>query len=381
MKFVKAQPHEYLLVGRKGRLVNRGLGASSWVFPGTSWVTVPSTQQKTHFEMTQESKDGIPLRFKGLVVYRIAEPTAAARLFDFVHDTGYHQISEMVSDLSLGELRAQVAKMTYPECVQERKTTLTQAVREALLETNRASGWGVEIEVVQVAQVFIVDQELRYQLEAEVRQQIRADSELATLKVESELQRSRAESERHSLDVQLATERERVRVKRESEKLQSEAERLTLDDMLATERERSRVQQENEKMRADLEKERLRHHSDQMELEAQLEHQRTVDEIPAKLESLKQRLEILELEKEVMERELQLKTLATQTNLLERTAETELRLKALPVEQRPMIAEALAGILRGVNLSVYGSDSGLLATLAPLLGKLQGLLDAPKEED
>lgn len=381
MRFVKAQPHQFLLIGRRGQLVNRGLGASAWIFPGTSWVTVPSTQQKTHFEMTQESKDGIPLRFKGLVVYRIAEPTAAARLFDFVRDTGYHQISEMISDLSLGELRAQVAKMTYPECVEERKTTLTQAVREALLETNRASGWGLEIEVVQVAQVYIVDNELRYQLEAEVRQQIRADSELATLKVESELQRSRAESERQSLDIQLATERERVRVSRETEKLKSEAERLTLDDMLATEKERARVRQENEKMQADLEKERLRQHSAQLELEAQLEHQRTVDEIPAKLESLKQRLEILELEREVMEKELQLKRLATQSNLMERSAETELRLKTLPLEQRPLIAEAMAGVLKGANLSVYGSDSPVLSMLAPLLGKLEGLLEAPGEDD
>lgn len=373
MRFIKAQPHEFLLTGRKGRLTNRGLAASAWIFIGTSWVTVPSTQQKALFEMTQESKDGIPLRFKGLVVYRISVPTETVQLFDFVNDIGCSQISEIIGDLSLGELRAQVASMTYSECVEQRKTTLTQAVRQALDQTNRESGWGLEIEVVQVAQVFIVDTELRHQLEAEVRQQIRADSELATLKVESELRRSRAESERAALDVHLNTERERSRVHQESEKFKAEAERLALIEQFATEQERTRVRQEGEKLKAQLEQERLRANSSNRELESRLEHQRAIQEIPLKLESLKERLEILQLEKEVLERELELKRLVTEGEMLSRTAEAELKLRTLPLEQRPLIAESLSELFKGANITTYGSESPLML-LEPLLRRFSQVL-------
>ena len=35
--------------------------------------------------MTQETSDGIPLRFKGIVLYRVVDPAAAAMLFDRTH--------------------------------------------------------------------------------------------------------------------------------------------------------------------------------------------------------------------------------------------------------------------------------------------------------
>ena len=60
--------------------------------------------------------------------------------------------------------------MTMDQCIEERKTTLTDAVASALRQVihgrDGQPGWGIELDVVQVAQVFIVDQDLRRQLEA-----------------------------------------------------------------------------------------------------------------------------------------------------------------------------------------------------------------------
>ena len=56
--------------------------------PAAIYVLVPSTKQEATFEFTQETKDGIPLRFKGIIIYRITDPLAAARLFDFSAGTG-----------------------------------------------------------------------------------------------------------------------------------------------------------------------------------------------------------------------------------------------------------------------------------------------------
>ncbi|MBK8185401.1 MAG: hypothetical protein IPK63_21830 [Candidatus Competibacteraceae bacterium] len=75
--FVKSNAHEYLIVGRGGAIRNRGPAASAFLPPGATHVLVPSTQQEAIFEMRQESKDGIPLRFKGSAIYWIDEPVTA----------------------------------------------------------------------------------------------------------------------------------------------------------------------------------------------------------------------------------------------------------------------------------------------------------------
>jgi regulator of protease activity HflC (stomatin/prohibitin superfamily) len=109
-------------------------------------VLVPSTQQEAAFEMTQESTDGIPLRFKGMVLYRISAPEIVASRFDFSTNLGQDEIKNMISHVCLGELRAAVSHMTMKECIEQRKTTLTDVVRNALKEVidgkDGEKGWG-----------------------------------------------------------------------------------------------------------------------------------------------------------------------------------------------------------------------------------------------
>jgi regulator of protease activity HflC (stomatin/prohibitin superfamily) len=146
MRFVKANPNEYLIVARRGWIVNRGQAGSAFLWPGSTHVLIPSTQQEATFEMTQESKDSIPLRFKGIVVYRVADPEAAARQFDFSNADGHAQIKTLISHVCLGELRAVVSHMTMEECIQQRTTTLTDTVASALEQVIQGrqpgQGWG-----------------------------------------------------------------------------------------------------------------------------------------------------------------------------------------------------------------------------------------------
>jgi len=158
-----------------GRLEN-ALRVHCSLRPGTSGSSCPAASRRPAFEFTQETKDGIPLRFKGIVIYRVTDPVAAARLFDFGHGAGIAQGSNLLTHVCLGELRHAVSHMTMAECIEQRKTVLSGAAEAALLETIRggeAQDWGITVEVAQLAQVFIVDPELRAQLEAEVRNEIR----------------------------------------------------------------------------------------------------------------------------------------------------------------------------------------------------------------
>jgi hypothetical protein len=88
MAFATASPNKYLVVGHQGKVINRGTGIQVFLWPGSTFVLIPSTKQEALFEMTQETKDGIPLRFKGIVIYRIIDPVTAAMSFNFTGGKG-----------------------------------------------------------------------------------------------------------------------------------------------------------------------------------------------------------------------------------------------------------------------------------------------------
>jgi regulator of protease activity HflC (stomatin/prohibitin superfamily) len=228
MRFVKANPGEYLVVARRGRFANRGLAGSAFLWPGATHVLIPSTQQEATFEMTQETSDSIPLRFKGIVVYHVTDPEVTARQFDFADGgKGHDQVKALIGHVCLGELRAAVAHMAMDECIRERKTTLTDAVASALRPL--AQGWGISLDVVQVAQVFIVDQELRRQLEAEVRNAIKAKSELSEIQTREGIQIAETTSERRLQQEELESEREKARIAQERLRLDKELERARIE--------------------------------------------------------------------------------------------------------------------------------------------------------
>lgn len=325
MPFVKAQPNEFLVTGRRGHVVNRGSAVNVYLWPGTSWVLIPSTQQEATFEMTQESRDGIPLRFKGIVVYRVVRPEAAARMFDFSSpEAGHIEIKHLLGHVCLGELRAHVSQLTMEECVEQRKTTLTDVVATALRQTvSQGEGWGVELDVVQVAQVFIVDQELRRQLEAGVRNQIKSSSELSKLRMEEELREARAQSERKLLQETLETDRERCRTDQERLRLAEEA--------------------------------KLR----------QLESQ-----TPLRLLEVQKEKELLEQQLEMLRLKIQVREIEAEHDLVLERRRQEMRKEILPLEQIPVVARSMSRMFQNSHLTFYGDSSSLLAALTPALSML-----------
>ncbi len=409
--FIKAKPNQFLVIGRKGKVVNRGAAASAFLWPGTSWVLISSTQQEATFEMTQETRDGIPLRFKGIAIYRVVRPEAAARLFDFSDGGGHHEIRTMIGHVCLGELRAVAAHMTMNECIEQRKTTLTDTVAAALQETIRGGGeggdWGIEIDVVQVAQVFIVDADLRRQLEAEVRAQIKSDSEIAELKVAAELDQARAEAEKRKLAEVLETDKERNRVEKERlalrtamerERLQAEAEvqrqrtqqentdrleRIELDAEASRKHrayqskidsEQLQAEHERQRLEAEFEAERIRQdHQRRCEVQ-ELEQERIEAEAPVRLLELSKRMEMLKEELEVRRLEVQVRELEVACDMLRERAQAELRKELLPLEQVPAVAQAVGQMFQGANLSIYGENSPMLTAFTPALSMISEAL-------
>ena len=357
MPSVKAGPNQYLLVGRKGTLENRGSAVSVFLRPGTIFVLVPSTKQEAAFEFTQETRDGIPLRFKGIVIYRITDPGAAARLFDFSSGAGVGQISTLLTHICLGELRHAVSHMTMAECIEQRKTTLSGVVEAALQATihgedAQASAWGIEVEVARVAQVFIVDAQLRQQLEAEVRNEIKLKSDQSSIRSQEEIRLAELTSEGRVQEKKLATDRDTLRRQEEMELAQLARGRRMQAESLATDQQALTLEQERLHSQLDAEQDRVN-------AEAPVRRLRIATESGI----LREELELRRLQNQV-------RALDVETELLLERARQELRLEMLPVEQAPQIVEAASRVLQGANLSIYGENGQLLNQVAPIFDLL-----------
>jgi SPFH domain / Band 7 family len=353
MAIVRAGPNEYLLVGRKGVLENRGSAVTTFLRPGTIYVLVPSTKQEAAFEFTQETKDGVPLRFKGTFIYRVADPVAAAAMFDFTEGDGTTQITTLLTHVCYGELRHAVSHMTMVECIEQRKTTLSGVVAAALQATVQSDGddraeWGIRIEASQVAQVFIVDPTLRQQLEAEVRNEIKLKADQSNMQAQEQFQLAELASETRVQEQKLAADQATLRREEAMEGARVARQRRDLVESLATERQG--IELELERRHAQL----------------AAEQDRLTAEAPV-------RLHRIEIERRVLAEELVMRQLQSQVQALDLErdlalprAQQEMRLALLPVEQAPRIVEAASRVLQGTNLSIYGDGAEVLGQLGPL---------------
>lgn len=357
MPVVNAGPDQFLLVGRKGTLENRGSAVHAVLRPGSIFVLVPSSKQEAAFEFTQETRDGIPLRFKGIVIFRITDPVAAARQFDFRSAAGLGKISALLTHICLGELRHAVSHMTMVECIEQRKTTLSEVAHAALQATihddaGDSAEWGITVEVAQLAQVFIVDTQLRQQLEAEVRNEIKLKSDQSDIRVREETRLAEMASGDRVEEQKLAADRESMRRQEELELAQLARQRRMDAENVATERQALVVEQER--------------------LHAQLEadEDRVNAEAPVRLLRIATERAILADELELRRLQSLIKGLDVELEMLLPRARQDLRREILPLEQAPEVVKAASQVLRGTNLSIYGEGGQLIGQLAPFFDVL-----------
>jgi flotillin len=355
MAFATASPNKYLVVGHNGKVINKGTGIQVFLWPGSTYVLIPSTKQEALFEMTQETRDGIPLRFKGIVIYRITDPVTTSMSFNFSSGNGLEEINTLINNICLGELRAVISGMTMQECIENRKTVLTAAVDSALRQTiangNDGNGtkWGIELELVQVAQVFIVDSVLRKQLEAEVRNEILSKSEQSDIATQQAINLAQIASDRQIQEQKISSEKDAIRQKEEIEQANLQVRR--------------RAQKQNQ----ELEIEAIKLASETFKLEQEATRQKVETETPVKLLQIENQHEVFNRELEMRQVEMRIREQEVIRDMLLEKARQELRKEILPIEQVPEITESLSQIFRDSNLTFVGSENQLLSSILPLM--------------
>ena len=107
--------------------------------------------------------------------------------------------------------------------------------------------------------------------------------------------------------------------------------------------------------------------SERHRLDQEEERERSEIHLPVVQLQFRNRLEEQALALELAHLEAQLREQEVIRDFAEERAKTELRLRVLPVEQAPVIADALSKVFHDSHLNIYGNDSQVLSVFLPLL--------------
>jgi len=222
---VTAQPHEFLIQIRDGKVLRSGQGVSCFKMPGDSVTLIPTSISKLSFRADQVTLEKTGVEVTGLAVYRIVEPLLAYRMID--QDRG--SLTEILRDMFVGATRRIVAGLTLEECLTHRKERVAAALMDEIapvlsgeggLGDATATGWGVVIDTIEIQDVRVLSQEVFARLQAPFREKLALEALEARSKVtqrEAQLEaekRRAAEQARRQL---MSEEEARIEAERQRE--------------------------------------------------------------------------------------------------------------------------------------------------------------------
>jgi len=138
---LRAEPNQYILHFRKGKLVRRGAGIAYWFSPLSAAVAqVPVEDIETTFVFKELSRDFQEITVQCTLRYRCAEPEkAAARVnFALALDRGawleepLERLASLWSQRAQQPARAHILRVPMVEAVQSGAQVIQAAMEEAL---------------------------------------------------------------------------------------------------------------------------------------------------------------------------------------------------------------------------------------------------------
>jgi flotillin len=243
---VTAQPNEFLIQMRSGKVVRSGQGLSCFKWPSDSVAIVPTSIAKLSFAADQVTLEKVGVEVKGFVVYRIAEPLLAFRMIDLDRTS----LTEVLRDMFVGATRRIVAGLTLAECLTHRKDRVAAALMTEIApilageggtnDTN-AAGWGVVLDTIEIQDVRVLSEEVFSRLQAPYREKLALEALLAQSRVHEE--RARIEADKKK------TEEQTKRALMAEEEARMSAERLRAEASQKHEATLARERQEAELLR------------------------------------------------------------------------------------------------------------------------------------
>lgn len=255
VRHLRAEPNEYILHHRRGRIAREGAGQSYWFAPLNAAIThVPTEDLEATFILDERTVDFQDLHVVVTIDYRIVDPEAASRRVDFgvSLDTGawledpVERLSGLWAQRAQEPARRCLEGVTLVEALRAGPTVIRRAVEEGLLADEDLALMGLRLVQVQVTRVS-TKPEVEKSLQTPARESMREKADEAVfrrraLAVENE--RAIQENELQTR-IKLETQRERL-IEKESTNRQ-----LEVETEAASERYRTEAEVERERLRVE----------------------------------------------------------------------------------------------------------------------------------
>jgi hypothetical protein len=269
---VVAQPHEFLIQIRNGKIKKSGQGVSCFKWPSDSVAIIPTSVHKLSFRADQVTLEKAGVEVTGLAVYRIVEPLVAFKMLDGDRSS----LSDILREMFVGATRRIVASLSLEECITHRKERVAAALVREIAPVlagegspgdTTATGWGVVLDTIEIQDVRVLSQEVFGRLQAPYREQLALSALVAKDQVAREEARLEAErrraaeqtrrelmtEEEQRLSAERRREEERLAHREAMEKRQTEAELRLLHDKAEADRARARIELETRREAGELE--------------------------------------------------------------------------------------------------------------------------------
>ena len=257
---VVAQPNEFLIVVRNGKVHAHGQGGTAFKWPSDSVALLPTSITKLAFRADQVTREKAGVEVTGLAVYRIVSPLVAYKMIDWDRAS----LTDILQEMFVGATRRIVAGLTLEECITHRKERVAAALMDEIAPVLAGSGspdddtprgWGVALDTIEIQDVRVLSADVFSRLQAPYREELalsalRAHDEVAREKAKLEAeQRVLAEKARRSL---MEEEESRILAERARDVALREHQHRLLDRQQQAEIVRERAKAEAEKARAEI---------------------------------------------------------------------------------------------------------------------------------
>jgi regulator of protease activity HflC (stomatin/prohibitin superfamily) len=240
--FFKAEPHEYILAYRNGRIAHQGAGRSFWYWkPSTSIVLVPLATKDALFMLNETTGNFQSVSIQGQITYRITDPVTLSQLMNFTVIQGTHQyqsddpdqLDQRVINLMQAQIRAELSQLSLEQAIRSADLLAEQVLARVQAEPSlRAMG-------LECVSLFITaikpTPEMAKALEAEYREalQKRADEAIFSRRAHAVEQERTIKQNELSTAVDLENRRrELVELQSENARKQAESEAVAAGILL-----------------------------------------------------------------------------------------------------------------------------------------------------
>lgn len=196
-RFVSAEPNEWMLVIRNGKVTESGIGISAKVTYFDKVVRFPSRIFKVNFTTSQVSKEVQGIQVAGAIVWTVNPegegPIKAYRnLGADLSSQEPYTANGHITELGTSIVRHRIANSTIDDILKNRDGMRA----EMLTEIGKVcQGWGVKLESVEITEVKIMSEKLFENMQAPFREAQRIKADLITMETEVGLNEKKVLSE------------------------------------------------------------------------------------------------------------------------------------------------------------------------------------------